>query len=102
MPADLLLVNAALSGGFGICSFISDKIPLIDDDNDRAPTLMCITRDRRIASSHAFRRINQHQRDVGGFKVLARHHDRKLLSHQLGLPFATNSCGIYETVLKSI
>ena len=38
------------------------------------------------------------QRNVGGFEVLARHHDGELLGHQLGLALAADSGGVDEAV----
>src|SRR6185437_15196076 len=42
------------------------------------------------------------QRNIGGFKVAARHHDRKLLRHQVGLAFAADAGGVDDAELLTV
>jgi len=45
----------------------------------------------RIAGGDTFDGVDHHQRYIGGFQMLARHHHRELLRHQLGLTLAPNA-----------
>ena len=55
-----------------------------------------------IELADAFGGIDDQQRDVGAFQMLARHHDRKLLRHQVRLAFAANAGGIDEAKAPSV
>src|SRR5208283_1895435 len=102
MPPDLLLVNAALGRRFAVSSFVGYEVPLVNDDDHRAPTLVGVASDGGITGGYAFGRIDHHQRNVGSFEVLACHHHGKLLRHELGFTFAADSGGVDEAVAMAV
>ena len=57
---------------------------------------MSVSGDGGIELADAFGGVNHQQRNVGGFQVLARHHDGELFRHQVGLALAANAGGIDE------
>ncbi len=63
---------------------------------------MRITGDGGVAGSHAFDRVNEHERDVGGFQMLASHDHRKLFGHQFGLALAANTGGVDEAIAEAV
>ena len=98
MPPHLLLVELRSAGGLPSVRFGGHQVPFVDDDDHRAPALVRIAGDGGITGGHAFDRVDDHQRHVGGFQMLARHHDGKLLGHQFGLALAADSGGVDEAV----
>ncbi len=57
---------------------------------------MRVAADVGVDVGDAFLRVDDEQRDVGGFEVLARHDDGELLGHHLGLALAPDAGGIDE------
>src|SRR5262245_27626136 len=88
--ADLLFVLVDRVG------ILFDHVPFVDDDNDRATGLVRVPGDVGVERGHAFDRVDQEQRDIGAFDVLARHDDRKLLLHPGRLALAANAGGVYQ------
>ena len=102
LSARLLLEDGRISSRLSIGTRRSDEVPLVDDDNHRASSFVRISSNSRIARSDAFDSVNDDQRNIRGFEMLARHHDRKLLGHQLGLALAADSSSIDEAVVLSV
>ncbi len=63
---------------------------------------MCIPRDGRVKLAYAFGCVDHHQRDVGVFQMLARHHHGEFFRHQVGLPFSPDACGIDKPETTSV
>ncbi len=78
--------------------FLADQVPLVDDDDQRPPAFVSVSGNGGVAGGNAFGRVHHQQRDVGSFRVLARHHDRELFGHQLGLALAADARGIDEAI----
>ncbi len=74
MPPHLLFVNRPLGGRLAVGARGGHQVPFVDDDDDGTPAFVGVTRDGGIAGSYAFDRIDDYQRDVGGFQMLAGHH----------------------------
>jgi len=58
---------------------------------------MVPSRRRAKGLVHAFRGIDDHQRDICRFHMLSRHHHRKFLCHQVRFAFAPDSRRIDKT-----
>src|SRR5882724_323903 len=70
------------------------QIPFVHDDDHRAPALVSISGDGSVKLAYAFGCIDHQQSNVGGFKVLASHHDRELFRHQVRFAFASDAGSI--------
>ncbi len=57
---------------------------------------MGVSGDGGVEGIHSLGGVDHQQSDVGGFEMLARHDDGKLLGHQVGLAFAANAGGVDE------
>ena len=55
---------------------------------------MRVSGDGSVELAHAFGGINHQQRNVGGFKMFARHDHGKFFRHQMSLAFAANAGSI--------
>src|SRR5450631_1687768 len=98
MPPRPLLVELLVGRRLAVSTISGDQVPLVDHDDDGASALVSVAGNCRIARGYAFHSVDQDERDIGGFEMLARHHDGELFGHQLGLALATDSGGVDEAV----
>ena len=63
---------------------------------------MRIARNGGVECADPFGRVDDEQRNVGLFEVLARHHDRELLRHQVRLAFTADAGGVDEAKALAI
>src|SRR5271167_128545 len=98
MPSGLLFENLLVGGGLAIRTRSGDQVPLVDDDDDGAPALVGVSGDGGIAAGDAFSGVDEDERYVGCFKMLARHHDRKFFGHQFGLALAADASRVDEAI----
>src|SRR5206468_3826050 len=101
--ADLLLVDLLVGGGLAveqphpIRAGFRHEVPLVDDDDDRAARLVSVTADVGVRRGDSLTRVDDEQRHVSGFEVLAAHDDAELFGEKLGLALAADAGGVDET-----
>src|ERR1039458_1607625 len=76
---------------------MGDEVPFVDDDDDGAAGMVDVAADVGVEGVDAFGSVEDEERDVGGFEVLAGHDDGELLGHELGLALAADAGGVDET-----
>ena len=97
--ADLALENFAVGWWFSVGTRGGDEVPLIDNDDDGAATLVGVAADGSVGGGDTLGGVDDEERNVGGFEMTARHDDGELLGHEVGLPFAANAGGIDDAEL---
>src|ERR1019366_7219357 len=80
----------------GVGGGVGDEVPLVHHDNDRPAGLVGVAADVGVEGGDAFGGVEDEERDVGGFEVLAGHDHRQLLGHELGLALAADAGGVDE------
>ncbi len=98
MTPRLLLIKLGVSRGLAVSAIRRHQVPLVDDDDDGASAFVSIACDGSVAGGHTFDGIDDDERNISSFEVLARHDDGQFFGHQFGLALAANSSGIDEAV----
>src|SRR3569833_1034001 len=98
MLARLLLKDVHLGGGLAIGAVDGDRVPLVDDDDDRASRFVGVARDGGIESGDAFGGVDHDEGEISGFEVLAGHYYAKLFGHQVGLALVVVVGGVVVVV----
>ena len=73
-----------------------NQVPLVDQDDYRASALVGVAGNGSVQCAHAFGGVNHHQRNVSGFKMLARHYHREFLRHEFCLSLAADAGRVDE------
>src|SRR5829696_2665992 len=91
-----LEAQVALERGGRAGLLVGDGVPLVDGEDDRAARVERVAGDVGVERRHALDGVDDDDRHVGALQAPARHQDRQLLGHLLGLALAADARGVDE------
>ena len=100
--AHLLFEYVFVGGWFAVGAHCGHQIPLVHDDDDRAPAFVGVSADGRVGGGDTFLRVDDQQGDVGRLEVPTGHDDRELLGHLMGFALAPNSGRVDDAVAVAL